>query len=81
MLGIQIVAGKSSVVVVDLGRRGKRKACIRAHHNAAAHLSSILLGGAVLLGCIVAGDGELGALDKRSLRASVEEEARDLVGR
>ena len=67
------------MVIVDPGRRGKRKACLRAHHNAAAHLSSILLGRAVLLGCIVAGDGELGTLGKRSLRASVEEETRDLV--
>ena len=67
------------MVVVDLCRRRKRKACVCAHHNAAAHLSHVLLGRAVLLGCIVAGDGELGALGERGLCASVEEEARDLV--
>ena len=67
------------MVIVDSGRRGKRKVCIRAHHNAAAHLSKILLGGAVLLGCIVASDGELGPLGKRGMRAAVEVEARDLV--
>lgn len=43
LLDINVVAGKSSVVVFDHGGIGKRKASARTDNNAAAHLGEVPL--------------------------------------
>ena len=79
LLDIQVVASKSSVVVVNHSGGRKREAGSVAHDYAATHLSGIFLGGAVLLRGIVARNGKAGTLGERSLRTGIKEEAGDFV--
>ena len=79
LLDIEVIASKSSVVIVDHRRSRKRKTGSVAHDYAATHLSGIFLGGTVLLRGIVARNGKAGTLGERSLRTGIKEEAGDFV--